>query len=128
MGGYIGLVTLWLFHHYLIKGGEESIPLAQTIAFAGIILLEMMNVFNFRTLRAPLSAMELFSNPWIINAWIFNIGLLLCAIYVPFLQKALHTVPLSLADWGLLIVVSLPIFLLAEGYKRIRWKSNSIHM
>lgn len=128
MGGYIGLVTLWLFHHYLIKGGEESIPLAQTIAFAGIILLEMMNVFNFRTLRAPLSAMELFSNPWIINAWIFNIGLLLCAIYVPFLQKALHTVPLSLADWELLIVVSLPIFLLAEGYKRFRWKGNSTHM
>jgi Ca2+-transporting ATPase len=128
MGGYIGLVTLWLFHHYLIKGGDGSIQLAQTTAFTGIILLEMMNVFNFRTLRAPLSTKEFFSNPWILNAWIFNIALLVCAIYVPFLQKALHTVPLSFMDWGLIILVSLPIFLLAEGYKRFRWKSHSIQM
>jgi Ca2+-transporting ATPase len=125
MGGYIGLATLWLFHHYLIRGGESSVELAQTVAFTGIIILEMLNVFNFRTLRAPLSVIGFFSNPWILNAWIFNIGLLVCAIYVPFLQQALHTVPLALTDWVLLIAVALPVFLMSEGYKWLRWRQRS---
>ncbi len=85
----------------------------------------MLNVFNFRTLRAPLSVIGFFSNPWILNAWIFNIGLLICAIYVPFLQQALHTVPLGLTDWALLFVVALPIFLMTEGYKWLRWRQRS---
>ncbi|NNK13668.1 MAG: HAD-IC family P-type ATPase, partial [Desulfofustis sp.] len=125
MGGYIGVATLWLFHHYLVHGGENSVHLAQTVAFTGIIVLEMLNVFNFRALRAPLSVIGFFSNPWILNAWIFNIGLLVCAIYVPFLQQALHTVPLGLTDWALLLVVALPIFIMTEGYKWIRWRQRS---
>jgi Ca2+-transporting ATPase len=121
LGGYIGAATLWLFHHYLASSRGEAMALAQTMAFTGIIVLEKMNVFNYRGLRAPVSIIGFFSNPWVLLAWTFTIGLQVCAVYVPFMQRALHTVPLGWADWGLIFVVAVPIFVVTETYKWLRW-------
>ncbi len=52
LGGYIGIATLWLFHHYQAAGTTHALEVAQTVAFTGIIVLEKMNVFNFRSLQA----------------------------------------------------------------------------
>jgi P-type Ca2+ transporter type 2C len=125
LGGYIGASTLWLFHHYLAVLGSsaEAIATAQTIAFTGIILLEKMNVFNFRSLRRPLHRIGFWSNPWVLGAWTFTIGLQVAAVYVPFLQNVLHTVPLALSDWLLMLVVAVPIFLVVEGIKVLRDRS-----
>ena len=122
LGGYIGIATLWLFHHYLQDGTPEQQLLAQTVAFTGIIVLEKMNVFNFRALRAPLSVIGFFSNRWILLAWLSMIGLQVCAVYVPFLQTALHTMPLGWKDWGLIFLVALPVFVLTEMYKWLVWR------
>ena len=124
LGSYIGLATLWLFHHYLEKGGAEAVMTAQTVAFTGIIILEKMNVFNFRSLVAPMKYIGFFSNPWLLLAWTVTVGSQVAAVYVPFLQKALHTVPLKLEDWGLIFAVAIPIFLVIETYKWIRWKEK----
>jgi len=121
LGGYMGAATLWLFHHYLAIGrGDTAVFMAQTVAFTGIIMLEMINVFNFRALRAPLSMTSFFSNPFLLLAWMITMGLQVCAVYVPFLQQALHTVPLGWADWGLVFLVGLPILIMAETYKWFR--------
>jgi len=130
LGGYIGLSTLWLFHHYIREGTEAEILLAQTVAFTGIIVLEKLNVFNFRALREPMAVIGLFSNPWVLIAWSLTIALQVCAVYVPFLQSALHTVPLGWADWGLIFAVAVPIFALTELYKgwyRKRHSATSSH-
>ena len=125
LGGYIGVVTLWLFHHYLEGGGPEKVMLAQTVAFTGIIVLEKMNVFNFRALRDPLAVIGFFSNRWVLIAWAGTLGLQACAVYVPFLQKALHTVPLGWQDWGLIVAVSAPVFVVAELFKWLRWRARN---
>jgi Ca2+-transporting ATPase len=122
LGTYIGFATLWLFHHYLESGRQNAVSVAQTVAFTGIIVLEKMNVFNFRALHAPLSKIGYWSNPWILIAWTFTVGLQVCAVYVPFLQKVLHTVPLTLADWSAICVVAAPILIGTEGYKWIVWQ------
>jgi len=124
LGGYIGIVTLWLFHHYQTT---QTLGVAQTVAFTGIIVLEKMNVFNFRSLRAPIAVIGIFSNLWVIGAWILTISLQICAVYVPFLQRAFHTVPLGWKDWGLIIVMALPIFILTELYKWYRWNKTPWH-
>jgi Ca2+-transporting ATPase len=132
IGAYMGAGTIWLFHRFLNSGYENSVAHAQTVAFTGLILMEMANVFNFRSLREPLPVIGLFSNPWLLLAWIATVGLQGCAVYVPFLQKALHTVPLGWGDWGWILGVAAPIFVVPEGYKwwrrrakrRQRWNSN----
>jgi Ca2+-transporting ATPase len=125
LGGYMGAGTLWLFHHYLANGQENAVALAQTVAFTGLILLEKMNVFNYRSLREPLTVVGFFSNPWVLLAWAVTVGLQVCAVYVPFLQQALHTVPLGWADWGLMLAVAAPVFLITETYKWWRWRASS---
>jgi Ca2+-transporting ATPase len=46
----------------------------------------------------------------------------MCAVYVPFLQDALHTVPLGWRDWALIGAVALPILVVVEAYKIIIWR------
>ena len=120
----MGAVTLWLFHHYLAGGSGEVSLRAQTVAFTGLIILEKMNVFNFRALRSPLFVVGFLSNPWVLLAWLATVGLQVCAVYVPFLQDALHTTALRLEDWGLILVLALPIFILSEAYKLIEWQRS----
>jgi Ca2+-transporting ATPase len=59
----------------------------------------------------------LFSNPWVIAAWLGTMGLQVAAVYVPFLQNALHTVPLELSDWGSIALFALPVLLVPEIWK-----------
>ena len=123
LGGYIGGGALWLFHHYLTMGlpEGEAVALAQTVAFTGIIILEKMNVFNYRSLHAPMPVIGFFSNPWVVGAWLLTVGAQAAAVYVPFLQDALHTVPLGWEDWLLIFELALPIFVVVELYKSFEW-------
>ena len=122
LGSYIGLVTLWLFHYYISQDSENPLLLAQTVAFTGIIVLEKINVLNFRSLYEPMSIIGFFTNKWLLVAIAFTVSLQACAVYVPFLQEALHTTAMGWEDWGIIILVSLPIFVITELYKWIRWK------
>ena len=124
LGGYIGVATLWLFHHYLDNGGAGAAGVAQTVAFTGIVVLEKVNVFNFRAFGEPLMETGVFSNPWLLLAWGVTVGLQVCAVYVPFLQRMLHTVPLRWEDWALMIAVAAPIFVFTETHKWLRWRSR----
>jgi len=123
LGGYIGAGALWLFQHYLNSGLPEAqaAALAQTVAFTGIIILEKMNVFNYRSLHAPMPVIGFFSNPWVIGAWALTVGAQVAAVYVPFLQEALHTVPLRWEDWLLIFKTALPLFVVVELYKAFEW-------
>lgn len=123
LGGYIGAGTLWIFHHYLSLGlpSFEAVAFAQTAAFTSIIILEKMNVFNYRSLHAPLPVIGFFSNPFLLMAWASTVGLQIAAVYVPFLQHLLHTVPLRLEDWMLIFEVAVPIFIAVESYKWFEW-------
>jgi len=123
LGGYIGLATLWVFHHYLEKSGGDLV-LAQTMAFTGIILLEKMNVFNFRALYSPLPQVGFFSNPWVLAAWMGSLALQVAVVYTPFMQHALHVTAIGLMDWGLILLIALPIFILTEMYKMATFKKG----
>ena len=70
-------------------------------------------------LRGPISEIGWFSNPWLLLAVAGMIGLQACAVYVPFLQEMLHTVPLGWQDWLLMAAVAVPVFVLPEIYKRV---------
>ncbi|MGR8948441.1 MAG: cation-translocating P-type ATPase [Gammaproteobacteria bacterium] len=120
LGGYIGLVTLLLYHWYLGGDNPEQIMMAQTMAFTAIIVLEKVNVFNFRSLTQPLSRIGFFTNPWILIAWLATVGLQIAAVYVPFFQQALHTVPLGLKEWALIALFALPMFAVTEILKICR--------
>ncbi|MCA9048901.1 MAG: HAD-IC family P-type ATPase, partial [Planctomycetaceae bacterium] len=124
LGCYVGLATLWLFQHYLTSDDPQAGARAQTVAFNGIIVIEFFNVLNFRALRTPMTQVGFFSNPWMLAAIGVTACIQLCAIYLPWLQKALHTVPLTLADWGIILAVAAPVFVISEIAKWVSWRRS----
>ena len=126
LGSYIGMATFVLFYYYQHSLSADDIAMAQTLAFTAIVVIEKVNVFNFRSLYQPLSRVGYFSNPWLLLALIISIGLQIAAIYTPFLQNALHTVALGWKEWGLILLVSAPIFLINEIYKCIYQNKKTI--
>ena len=120
LGSYIAIATLIVFYSYMLSGSANAAMVANTTAFTAMVILEKMNVLNFRSSRLPMSQIGYFSNPWLLVAWAGTIGLQVCAVYVPFLQKALHTVPLGVNDWLVIIAVSVPILLVTEAIKRFK--------
>ncbi len=87
--------------------------------------MEKVNVFNFRALRAPLSAVGWWSNRWVMMAVVGTLGLQLAAVYVPFMQRALHTVALNWLDWVVMLVVAVPLLLVSESLKRLGWRHRT---
>ena len=126
LGFYMGVVTIMIFYFYLGSDSPTTYVKAQTVAFTFLIMSEKINVFNFRSLKAPLYIIGYFSNLWIMLAWLVNVGLQVCAVYVPFMQNALNTKPLDLRDWILIFSIGLPVFILNEIIKVISWKRNRV--
>jgi Ca2+-transporting ATPase len=121
-GGYIGVATLLFFQLLLGDGGATAIAHAQTFAFTGIVVMEMVNVFNFRTLHAPLPTVGWLSNPWVPIAVCGMLGLQIAAVYHPFMQRALHTAPLDGLDWIVILAVAIPLLLVGEAIKWRSWR------
>jgi Ca2+-transporting ATPase len=123
-GSYIAVATAALFYFYLGDGTAADIARAQTVAFTAIIVMEKVNVFNFRVLDRPLNTVGWFSNRWLLLAIAITLGAHICAVYVPFLQRALHTVPLGFEDWTVMALVALPLFAIMETAKWVAARSG----
>jgi len=102
----IGLVTdiilLGLFFFLLKYSGYEIIHI-RSIIFAGLTIDSLFYVFSCKSLRRNLWHINIFSNKFLIYAWIFGIMMLLMALYIPFLQELLKTSGLNLFDWSLVL-------------------------
>jgi P-type Ca2+ transporter type 2C len=70
---------------------------ARTIAFTTLMMFQLFDVFNCRSRRR--SAFNgFFENSWLLAAIAFSLGAHVLVIYVPVLQMAFHTVPLSMIE------------------------------
>ena len=117
-GSYMGVVTFLIYQFYL----SQSYALANTIAFTTLVIMSNIHTLNFRSFYKPIYTIGWFSNKWILIAILGMLGLQVMAIYTPGLQRILHTVPLSIIHWGVILSCALPIFLLPELYKIIKNK------
>ncbi|MGZ9097511.1 MAG: cation-translocating P-type ATPase [Micavibrio sp.] len=115
-GFYVGISSLILFEIYL----DQSYALASTVAFTNIVMTAQVLALSFRSLQGPLTSIGWFSNPWILTAIFAMTMMQAAAIYTPFLQNILHTVPLSVQEWGVIVIVILPLLIIPEIYKGVK--------
>jgi Ca2+-transporting ATPase len=71
---------------------------ARTMAFTALMMFQLFDVYNCRSRRRSAFSGS-FENKWLLVAIAFSLGAHVLVIYVPFLQMAFHTVPLSMTDW-----------------------------
>lgn len=111
-GFLIGFVTLLAFLT-IYRKYPDQLAYAQTVAFATLVLTQLIHVFDCRSEKSIFSRNP-FGNMYLVGAVISSIILMLVVIYVPALQQVFHTEPIQLKDWLLIIgLSSVPTFLLA---------------
>jgi Ca2+-transporting ATPase len=108
-----GLITLFA------SGSEPNAAdegYARTMAFTTLMMFQLYNVFNCRS--SWRSALDGFlENRWLIGAVAASLLAHVLVIYVPVLQTAFRTVPLSMADWTIATGVAAVLLVVMEVVK-----------
>lgn len=108
-----GIFSLAVFWHFGLNQG--NLDLGRTMAMMAISFNSVLYIFCCRTFRHSFWRYENFwSNKWLFAAVIFSLVLQIIITYIPFTQKFLGVVPLSLLHWGLLLFSAAIIVLLIE--------------
>lgn len=118
VGCYVALGTLIVYYLYPLWVPGISAVRLQTMAFTTLVIIEKINVFNFRSLNLPLKDIGFFSNPVLLWAWLVTVLLQVAAVYLPFLQTLLHTEALLAIDWLVMVVIAMPLLVAGELIKR----------
>ncbi len=98
----------------------EGLRQATTMAFMTLALAQVFHAFNARSQRRSAFTRRLFTNGWLWAAVGICLILQAAAVYLPLLQKVLHTVPPSVSDWGVIAVCSLMPVAVVEFVKVIQ--------
>ncbi|MFH1187330.1 MAG: HAD-IC family P-type ATPase [bacterium] len=107
-----GLANFFLFLWMLQC--KETIMEVRTIVFADIGINSLFYIFSCRSLKHSIWNKEFFVNKYLIGAVLAGIFLQVIAIYLPFFQKFLQTVPLHFFDWVIIIALNIGIVLSIE--------------
>lgn len=97
------LILLCLFFWLYQK--NYNMAYVQTMIFASLSIGSFFYIFSCKSLRKNIWDINIFSNKFLILAWIVSLLCLLIALYLPFMQTLLKTVPLGFSDWMILITL-----------------------
>jgi Ca2+-transporting ATPase len=122
LGTLIAVQSLGVLHWALEEG--MSLPKIQTLIFTLVVMSCMFNAFNWRSDRISVFSLGIFTNRSLIYAVLSTVFLQLAAIYIPFMQTAFRTVPLSLSDWGMIIPLASTTLIVMEITKYLEYRTH----
>ncbi|HAR99814.1 MAG: Cation-transporting ATPase, E1-E2 family [Candidatus Moranbacteria bacterium GW2011_GWC2_37_73] len=102
--------TIYLFSQYY----QTDIAKAWTISLTTMAVFQWFNVWNCRSKEKSIFVMNPFSNKFLVSATGIVVSLQLLAVYNPFFQKILRTVPLSGKEWLLIALIASSIIIVEE--------------
>ena len=110
MAPTIAIGTLYLFSRYF----EANLAKGWTVALTTIAVFQWFNAWNNRSESKSIFQMNPFSNKFLVGATMCVVSLQLFAVYNPFMQKVLYTVPLSFSEWLIIVPVASSIIFVEE--------------
>jgi Ca2+-transporting ATPase len=116
-GILIGICTLaafWIILHENPDSADQLVK-AQTVAFATLVMAQLIHVFDCRSSRSIFHRNPL-QNKYLVLAVVSSLLLMLAVLYIPQLQPIFKTVDLGLKDWIItLVFAGIPTFLMGFG-------------
>jgi Ca2+-transporting ATPase len=125
-GVVMAIATLLVLDASLPGGfisGNGNLRYAHTMTFTCLTLAQFFNVFNSRSDRRSAFA-GIFSNPWVWRALALSMALQLMVTYVPPMQQAFGTMPLSLTDWVKCLIPASAVLWTRELWKLLRRRTD----
>lgn len=120
MGLYMGLGSLFVFYLY-----KNKLTYARSMTLLIMAMFQWFNAWNARDENKSIFTLGLTTNKWLLGAMAIVLLLQIFAIYVPFMNIVLSTVPLGLKDWVLAILIASTLVIVEELRKFIANKSLS---
>ncbi len=120
-GVWSAFVNITLFT-WALQSGQPAAR-AVTMTFVSLVLIQFFKAYSFRSERHSILDKP-FENRWLNWAILWEIGLLVLVIYVPFLQRAFGTYAVSAADWAVVFaaaVTVVPVLEAAKWMERHGW-------
>jgi len=109
--------TLVLFRNYF----ETDLAKAWTISLTVLAVFQWFNAWNCRSEKESVFRADPFENKYMVLATGAAFFFQLLAVYHPFFQRFLHTVPLELSEWFIIIAFASSILLAEEFRKSLSW-------
>jgi Ca2+-transporting ATPase len=100
---------------------------ATTLSLSVLVALELFNSLNALSEDNSLLNMPPWTNPFLLLAMLFSLGMHAIILYVPPLARTFGLVPLRLEEWCLVIIVSTPVVVVDEALKFLgRWRGGRV--
>lgn len=103
-GTLIGVCTILAF--LTSKYVRLDLRTCRTITLCTLIMSQLIHVFECRSEKHSLFEIKPFTNMFLVGAVLVSVAMLLCVLYIPFLQGVFHTVPITIAQWFIVIFFS----------------------
>jgi len=107
-----------LFEYELLRGA--SVEEARTVAVNVVIFVQILYLFNARSLTRSPFQLGFFSNPWAVGGSTLMVAIQLLFTYAPFMNRLFGSAPISAVLWLDLLAVSLVAFVVIEVEKWLR--------
>jgi P-type Ca2+ transporter type 2C len=117
IGLLMGIVSLGVGLLYFRNDPSASPAVWQTMIFTTLTLAQMGNALATRSNRDTLFEIGIFTNKALLGSVLLTFALQMAVIYLPFLNAAFGTVPLSLRDLGISLAFSTVVFFSVEAAK-----------
>lgn len=118
----ITIATLGAYFYGLKHYGAD-INGARTVAFATLILSELLRSYSVRSTKHTVFHIGIFSNKKLVIGTAISTILMLIVIYIPGLNDLFYTVPLGLKEWSVILPLSFLPFIVGE-LRKVFFKHN----
>ncbi|WP_416100997.1 calcium-translocating P-type ATPase, PMCA-type [Clostridium carboxidivorans] len=103
-GTLIGVCTILAFMVGKLYG--YNLKTCRTLALCTLIISQLIHVFECRSEEHSIFQINLFTNVYLLGAVTISITMLICVLYIPFMQMVFHTAALNIIQWGIVIFFS----------------------
>ena len=110
MGLVMSLGTLGLLMWY----GELNYVRYTTIGLTVLAVFQWFNAWNCRSETGSIFKVNFLKEKYLFLATAVVVGLQILAVYHPVMQRILHTSPLSLRDWWIILLAASSVIILEE--------------
>jgi len=123
IGGATLALSVWMDRHEGDYGySKQEI---RTVTLQAIVLCQAFHLFNSRSIRKPMWALDFFSNKAVFVVIGLMVVLQLSVTYLPFMNTVFGTAPLGWRYWIAPILLGLAVFLVVEVEKFVMRKLDA---